>query len=180
MNGRMSLIGHNAAPATYATVCPQLAKADAASYPHHAARTPRDSTGLDAHTVHSGHPRWRRRAPLARSSPSHRPAVLGAVGCPGGLFCLASFGGFALLVGARTLLRLGDLFPVFLQCAAVALLNRLPPSGPGPGGLNNRGFSTIARAICCDETGAVVTGHSNADSCTSLDRALRGANAVRV
>jgi len=83
-------------------------------------------------------------------------------------------------VGPHPLLRLCDLFPVFLQCAAVALLNRLPPSGPGPGGLNNRGFSTIARAICCDETGAVVTGHSNADSCTSLDRALRGANAVRV
>src|SRR5262245_5840902 len=68
----------------------------------------------------------------ARRPPSCWPAVF-AGSLPVTLLGGFEFFALSLLKLALALLGLGDLFPIFLQRAAVALLNRLPPFGAGTG-----------------------------------------------
>jgi hypothetical protein len=66
----------------------------------------------------------------ARRPPSCWPAAF-AGSLPVTLLGGFEFFALSLLKLALALLGLGDLFPIFLQRAAVALLNRLPPFGVG-------------------------------------------------
>jgi hypothetical protein len=99
--------------------CPNMALSIREGMWHPASITRRERRG--AATGLRRHPRWRRRAPLALSSPSRRPSVLGVVGCPVGLLGLASFGHRARAAP----LRPRDLLLVVLQRATIVLVEIL-------------------------------------------------------